>query len=184
MVITEILKKYSKNDRVVVVSHENQSTWAKKLVAEIRKTRNLNNDVIVDLAMNKNEENYFRTLSIILALNIKAVVLLTEENIALDLMDVAQQVGFLDIDCMWIVEHSLDGRKRIPLLGKLLGIRLAREPVNDNRSQWLREALINDSIQILSKAFQNVSNTNLEMTSPTNMCTLSSHWQLGTSLYR
>ena len=167
-----------------MVSHEDQSILAKKLVAEMHKTRNLTKDVIVNLTVTKNEENYFRTSSIIHALNVKAVVLLMKENIALDFMDAAQQVGFLDVDCIWIVERSLDGRKRIPLFGKLLGIRLAREPVNDNRSQWLREALINDSIQILSKAFQNVSNTNLEMTSSTNSCTSSSHWQLGTLLYR
>ncbi|XP_028404593.1 glutamate receptor ionotropic, NMDA 1-like isoform X1 [Dendronephthya gigantea] len=184
MVITEILKHLKRNDRVVVISNENQSTWAKKLVAGIRKTRNSVNDVILNLTITKNEDNYFRTLSIIQTLNVKAVVILMEENIALDFMDVAQQVGFLDIDCIWIVEHSLHGRKRIPLLGKLLGVRLAREPFSNDRSQWRCEALFNDSIKILSKAFQNVSNAEFEMTSPSNSCTSTSHWLLGTSLYR
>ncbi|XP_028404580.1 glutamate receptor ionotropic, NMDA 1-like [Dendronephthya gigantea] len=99
-------------------------------------------------------------------------------------MDVAQQVGFVDIDCIWIVEHSLHGRKRIPLLGKLLGVRLPRESFSNDRSQWQREALFNDSIKILSKAFQNVSNAEFEITSPSNSCTSTSHWLLGTSLYR
>ncbi|XP_028404763.1 glutamate receptor ionotropic, NMDA 1-like [Dendronephthya gigantea] len=183
-VITEILKQYNRNDRVVVVSQENQSTWAKKLVAGMRKTRNLNDDVVVDLTITKNEKNYFSTLRTIYSLNVKAIVLLMEENIALDFMDVAQQVGFLDIDCIWIVEHSLYGRKRIPLLGKLIGVRLAREPFSNDRSQWRREALSNDSIKILSNAFQNVSNAEFQITSPSNSCTSTSHWLLGTSLYR
>jgi hypothetical protein len=182
VIINEILKKYKRNDRVVVVSHEKQSDWAFKLLELLRSTSSSINDVFLNLTITK---NYYEILSIMLALNIRTVVLSAlKQNLALDLMSVAEEFGFVDIDCIWILEHPLDGNRRIPLLGKLLGIRLSQDHFNDNRSHAWRNALMKDSIKILEKTLQNISNTDFEISSLPKDCRSSNRWLLGKSLYR
>jgi hypothetical protein len=181
VVITEILKKYKRNNRVVVISHETQSNWASELLELLHSTSSSSNDVLLRLTT-KHEANYYKILSRILASNVRAVVLALERNLALDLINAAEQFGFADVDCMWILQHSVDGTERIPLLGKLLGVRLSSD--HDNRSHGWREALVKDSIKVLEKTFQNISHADFEISSLRKDCRSSKRWLSGKSFYR
>ena len=178
--ITSVLKRYKRNDRVVVVSQEEHSNWVSKLLQLLHSTSSSSNVVFFNFTLAKNEENYNRILSIILALDIKAVVLKLEKNLALHLMNVAEEFGFVGIDCIWILEHSLEGSKRIPLLGKLLRVSFNY----DNESHAWRNALIKDSIHILEKAFQNISNLDVEISSTQEDCRSYTRWLSGRLFYR
>ncbi len=163
---------------MVVISCEGQTNWASKLLELLHSS----NDVLLPLTITKHEADYYKILSIVLALDVRAVVLALERNLALGLMNAAEQFGFADVDCMWILQHSIDGSKRIPLLGKLLGVRISSE--HDRRSHGWRKALVNDSIKILEKTFQNISHTNFEVSSLRKDCRSSNRWLSGKSFYR
>ena len=169
---------------MVVVSHEKQSNWALKLLGLLRSTSSSFNDVLLNITITEKEANYHKILSTMLTLNIRAVVLSLEQNLALDFVNAAEEFGFVDIDCIWILEHPLDENRRIPLLGKLLGIRLSQDHFNGNRSHAWRNELFKDSTKILEKTFQNISNTDFEISSLPKDCRSSNRWLLGRSLYR
>ncbi len=184
VIITEILRKYKRNDRVVVISLEGQSNWASKLVELLHSisTSGSSNDVLLPLIITKHEADYHKILSIVRALDARAVVLALERKLALDLINAAEQFGFADVDCIWILQHSIDGSKRIPLLGKHLEVRLSSD--HDNRSHKWRKALVKDSIQILKKTFKNITYADFEISSLRKDCRSSNHWLSGRSFYR
>ena len=148
------MKNYKRNDRMVVISDEKRSNFASKLLARLRETSSSIPEVFLNLTIKENETNYHKILSILSALNTRAVVLLLEQNLTTDLMNAAENFGFSDNDCIWILENSLDENKRIPLLGKTLGIQFSRDHSNNQKMSTGKNALMKDAIEILEKTFQ------------------------------
>jgi hypothetical protein len=174
--------RYKRDDRVVVVSQDEQSNWASNLLRLLHPQSSSSNNVLLKFTIAKKEEDYDRILSIMLALDVRAVVLKLEKNLALHLMSEAEEYGFVDVDCIWIFEHSIEGSKRMPLLGKLVGVSFNHY----NGAQAWRNALRKDSVNILEKTFQNIniSNTDFEISSSSEHCRSSTHWLSGKSFYK
>ena len=182
-VISEILEQYKRKKRLIVVSQERQSNWAFNFLKNFRGKSSSTDDVLLNLTITKSEEKYHKILNIILALNVKAVVLLMEQDLAVDLMNAAEKNGFADVDCIWILEHSLVGIKDVPLLGKHLGIKSFRDQF-DNKTYELQSALLNDAVTVLKKTFHNTTSTDVKILSSIKDCDSSYQWQIGKSLYR
>ena len=182
VVISEILEQYERKDRLIIVSQERQSNSDFNFLENLREKSSSIDDVLLNLIIKKSEEKYLKILNIILALNVKAVVLLMEQDLAVDLMNAAENIGFADVDCIWILEHSLVGIKDIPLLGKHLGIKSFQDYFDDAKTYELKNALLKDSIKVLEKTFQNTSSGDLK--SSLKDCNSSKRRQSGMSLYR
>lgn len=179
-----MLKKYKRSDRVVVISNEIQLNCASKLLARLRSASNSIHDVFLTFTIIKNETKYHKILSILSALNTRAVVLLLEQDLATSLMNAAENFGFTNSDCIWILENSLDESKQIPLLGKVHGIELSQVHFNNGKLSTLKNALMKDAIKIVEKTFQNTSNTDFKIFSLLKSCNSTNRRLLGRSLYR
>ena len=185
VVIIEVLKKYKRNDRVAVISDERQLNIASKLLERLREASSSNLDVFLTFTITeKYETKYHKILSILSALNTRAVVLLLEHNFTTDLLHAAENFGFSDSDCIWILGNSLDENKRIPLLGKILGIQLSRVHFNHGKLPAWKNALMNDAIKVLEKAFQTTSSTDSKVFSLLKDCNPTKRGLLEKSFHR
>ena len=179
-----MLKKYKRNDRVVVISNEKQLNFASNLLARLRAASSSIHDVFFTFTLTKNETKFHNILSILSALKARAAVLLLEQDLTTDLMNAAEHFGFTNSDCIWILENSLDEGKRIPLLGKVLGIQLSQVHFKNDKLPTPISALMKDAIKVLEKTFQNTSNTDSKIYVLFKHCNSTNRRLLGKALYR
>ena len=88
-----MLKKYKRNDRVVVISNEKQLNFASNLLARLRAASSSIHDVFFTFTLTKNETKFHNILSILSALKARAAVLLLEQDLTTDLMNAAEHFG-------------------------------------------------------------------------------------------
>ena len=183
-VICELLKKYHW-DRVVVISQESNhhnKQMASSLTTMLYNESYLN--VLIRFLIGIDKTSHIRAINIVLSLRVTAVVLLLERDLAMTFLEEAQDHGFINLNCVWIIGQSYTyfESMRFPLLGKLLGIFHVQRKIN--LSPPKKEDYLKDSVEIIRQTLQNIKLKGETLSPPPKNCSSLKRWKSGELLYK